>query len=217
MTTSTTKIDLSRPVEAVCKRTGRVVPLGTARSYTPMNRQREAGVLIQTATCPCSATSNNLWYADGRDYCHLDQWTLRNVVEVPAIGTEMRCLGYYTIRGKVIAHIPGGGAVVQSSLSATAVYVLDANLRDPSGDLWAVVPEKPNRTVYRNIYADGSFGSTEHGSYTDALAHTKYGKVAVGYLKQTLNGDGAVIDARVYGRTPQLRTRGGAATNPFAK
>ena len=214
---TTTKIDLSRPVEAVCKRTGRVVPLGKSRPYTSRHRQPEAEPLIQTETGPCTHTSNSLWYADGRDYCRFNLWTLRNVSEVPAIGTELLCRGYSNVRGTVIAHTPSGDVVIQLSRISGKAYILDAALRDGAGDQWAVVSANPNRTVYRNIYADGSFGGSEHTTHADAVAHTKYDKVAVGYLEQTLNGEGAIIDARVHTRTPQLRTRGGVSTNPFAK
>jgi hypothetical protein len=214
---TTTKIDLSRPVEAVCKRTGRVVPLGMAKPYRA-SYVKPGERLIKTTRSPCQTTGNETWYDDGRDYCHRDAWTLRNVAAPAAkVGDKVRCLGYAAITGKVIALTDAGQLVVQKTGSVTSsAYIVGADLRDADGDLWEVVPDAPNVTVYRNIYADGTIGSTEHRSYTDALAHTKYGKVAVGYLKQVRTTNGEIVNAAVYPRRPQLRTRSGGTVNPFA-
>lgn len=205
MTTTTNAIDLSRDVEAVCRRTGTVIPMGRAKPYA--NR---AG-LIQTERAPCSNTSNSLWYADGRDYCHLDAWTLRNVAGGLAIGTEVRLGNSDRYRGKVVALGANGIAIV--AISGGDLYQLDKDLRDKDGDQWRVV--RLETVAFFNVYADGIVGVTAHKTLDDAAARTQYGRVAIGAIQQVRNDDGVITAAKVVNYTPRLRTRDGT-TNPFA-
>lgn len=52
------------------------------------------------------------------------------------------------------------------------------------------------KTIYRNVYADGSVGETAHADEVAAKARTKYGRVRVGTLKQTFH-DGVLVDANL--------------------
>lgn len=68
------KIDTTKPLEAVNKATGKVVPMEFASAEDSLTEGA-----FRTKKGPCNSTSNNTWYADGRDYCHHNQWFIRNV------------------------------------------------------------------------------------------------------------------------------------------
>lgn len=207
---TTTKIDLSRPVEAVCKRTGRVVPLGMAKPYRPS--YAEPGErFIQTTRSPCQFTSNETWYDDGRDYCHLDAWTLRNVADTVTVGTTLVTGGMGTFQGKVIAILPDNGCVVEHTTGR--LYRLNASLVDTDGDQWR--KHEPETKVYINVYADGTVGSTRHKSQDEAALRSKYGKTRVGIPRQTLRG-GVIVDALMQATTPVMRSASNpSGINPF--
>jgi len=74
-------VNWTKPIEAVEKATGRVVPMELlekdARNFDPP--------LYLTTHSPGS-NSNNYWKADGRDNCANDKWFIRNTVTpTPAI------------------------------------------------------------------------------------------------------------------------------------
>lgn len=207
-----TMIDMNRPVEAVRKSDGKVVPLGMPKP-TEYNGGRVTRFATETAPCP--DTSNELWYADGRNYCYLNQWTVRNV-PVATLGTQLRH-AYFT--ATVFAVAPNGDLMVETKGTSPSYYRLDAaTLTDTDGDTWVIVEESPtpppSLPVYRNIYADGTIGRTAHETRREAMLYSTYGKVRVGVLTQRTE-DGEVVGAFVTSTEPQLRTRDGV-TNPFA-
>jgi hypothetical protein len=209
-----TMIDMNRPVEAVRKSDGKVVPLGMPKPTT-----MGVGAVARFATekGPCQSTSNELWYMDGRDYCYRKEWTIRNVPAV-ALGTLLRCR---TFDATVVAVAPSGDLMVETTGSSPCYYRLDAaTLKDTDGDTWEVVvppPPAPSMVdVYRNIYADGSIGRTAHKTRQEAMRYSTYGKVRVGILEQEMEGD-LVVEASVSPTAPQLREYDNpTGYNPYA-
>lgn len=79
-----------------------------------------------------------------------------------------------------------------------ATELRNADGRKASGSLHSpddVIVKVVVTEQFRNIYADGTIGETVHKTEQDAKDRTKYGKVRVGVLKQTLN-DGKLVAAR---------------------
>jgi len=74
----TTVIDITRPLEAVRKSDGKIVPMTYASGP-------DANGMFKTTDCPCGATSNENWHMDGRDWCLNNEWFIRNAA--PAIRT----------------------------------------------------------------------------------------------------------------------------------
>ena len=66
------KIDWEKPIEAVSKTDGRVVPMVV--SYV-------VNGCYFTESCPDPSESNRQWYRDGGNYCHKKLWYIRNVKE----------------------------------------------------------------------------------------------------------------------------------------
>jgi len=69
-------LDLSKPLEAVEKATGRVVPVtfgGRGTRHYGLNTE----TAFHTKESPADDTNDN-WYLDGRDYCYQDKWLIRN-------------------------------------------------------------------------------------------------------------------------------------------
>jgi len=74
-------VDWTKPIEAVEKATGRVVPMtfyktrkaGSIGGNYPLNDD------YYTTEAPCNATSNSGWNADGSDHCGCNAWFIRNV------------------------------------------------------------------------------------------------------------------------------------------
>lgn len=196
-------IDMNRPVEAVRKSDGKVVPLGMPTATTAGNGDVPR---FRTKKGPCPNTSNDLWYIDGRDYCHHNAWTIRNVNPAITVGTKMRCARVCRVTGTVAAFTSDGGFIIQRDGSKQLWLIEKGSFRDPDGDRWEVVPTPVEATVYRNIYADGTIGETGHEKLLAAEYGSKYGKVRVGILTQRLRGD-EVIGATALPTTPQLRTR----------
>jgi len=74
-------VDWAKPIEAVEKATGRVVPMKFSETVD-MGR---TGTMHTTSESP-AGNSNNNWYPDGRDWCSNDAWFIRNTVTpTPAI------------------------------------------------------------------------------------------------------------------------------------
>lgn len=70
-------IDITKPLEAVHKETGRVVPMTFASRCTLSGARFEGG--FYTTEAPCNSTSNSGWFADGTDMCSHNKWFIRNV------------------------------------------------------------------------------------------------------------------------------------------
>lgn len=64
-------IDWTKPIEAVEKATGRVVPM------TFRNKRDDR--TYNTTDAPDGYTSNAQWYPDGRNWCSRNAWFVRNV------------------------------------------------------------------------------------------------------------------------------------------
>lgn len=75
------KIDLNKPIEAVHKITGRVVPMVYLRTM----RGRDLEGDFYTEKSPCTAESNAAWHGDGSDFCWRNMWFVRNVAEEPKV------------------------------------------------------------------------------------------------------------------------------------
>lgn len=69
-------IDVERPLEAVHKATGGIVPMEFAAMAPDL-----ADGAFYTMEAPCPETSNSAWAADGEDWCNHKQWIIRNVKE----------------------------------------------------------------------------------------------------------------------------------------
>jgi hypothetical protein len=74
-------VDWTKPIEAVRKSDGRVVPV----TVKPGGPERMLGAMIyRTFEIPDDDDTNQNWHADGRDFCCLKKWYIRNVT-MPAI------------------------------------------------------------------------------------------------------------------------------------
>lgn len=69
-------IDVKRPLEAVHKTTGKIVPM----KFKKMLHGALDGAFTTVAS-PCTSTSNNTWSVDGEDWCSHKEWIIRNVKE----------------------------------------------------------------------------------------------------------------------------------------
>lgn len=65
-------------------------------------------------------------------------------------------------------------------------------------------------TVYRNVYADGTTGASEHKSFNDARDRSKIGRTRVGILT-LVKENGSVISTSYVAAVPYTRTSGKAA------
>ncbi len=70
-----TKIDITKPLEAVETATGRVVPLTFSRLASDPRYPGQ----FYTTDAPCNSTSNTMWSLTGEDRCYAKKWTIRNV------------------------------------------------------------------------------------------------------------------------------------------
>lgn len=133
---------------------------------------------------------------------------LRNVV-VAALDTSKPL---QTVDGKAVTFLTkteDGRLVVEVSYrdyGAIGGYRKATELRNADGRKGTGTVHSPDDVIvkvlvteqFRNVYADGTIGSTIHANEQDAKDRSKYGKVRIAVLKQTLT-DGKVTSARVQG------------------
>lgn len=136
-----------------------------------------------------------------------------SLTPTPAVGTRLRVKAPYTMYGTVIA-VSTKCVVVESEKAPSILYRLDTEtLKDQDGDTWERVPTQ--RTRYRNVYADGTCSPDTHPTEAAARQLTKYGKVRIGIIEETREGD-KTVSARMITTVPQLRTAHLNAHNPYA-
>ena len=70
-------IDTSKPMEAVRKSDGKTVPVTLDRMGGYHGDEDDGRFL--TKECPDGSETNELWNADGSDFCYYDKWFVRNV------------------------------------------------------------------------------------------------------------------------------------------
>lgn len=211
---NTSIIDTSKPLEAVCKSTGRVVPMEYKCRGTLFGKP-----VLYTKKAPCPGTSNGTWHADGSDYFHHDAWYIRNVESIDWNG-QLR-----TREGSSIVTLEGtledGRRVVsfrRFGSKITQIVNADGRIDDREGRTSGddvVNPHEPLVREYRNIYANGQIGLTVHKEWADVIARSTYNHTRVGVLINETRG-GKIVSSRVQAAEPQLRTRDNpAGINPF--
>jgi hypothetical protein len=139
---------------------------------------------------------------------------LRNVATAPVLDTTQPL---QTVDGKKVSYIgklEDGRIVVSihyatwSGQPATELRYADGRKSSipgtTSGD--DVIVKVTTTHRYRNIYADGSMGETTHDTEDAAKLRSKYGKVRVGVLHQTLE-NGKLVRAALTAGTPWFRNR----------
>lgn len=72
-------VDWTKPIEAVHKTTGRVVPM----EYDRPELSSTGHVMWHRTRQSPEQRSNENWYESGEDYCSNREWYIRNVVEQP--------------------------------------------------------------------------------------------------------------------------------------
>lgn len=209
-----TIVDWKKPLEAVRKTDGKVVPV-TLRGGPDYNGH------YTTYECPNEAETNTLWYADGADRCSRNLWFIRN-----ANGATLDVKQpLQTVDGKAVTYLgklEDGRIAVQIHHKWPNVPAME--LRYPDGRKSAragvtsgddVIVKVVKKSVFLNVYADGTVGSTKHKTEEAARHATKFGKVRVAILEQLFEND-VQVDARVI--TPaakwyrDVRTSGRIAT-----
>lgn len=74
-----------------------------------------------------------------------------------------------------------------------------------------IIPQVERVTVYRNVYADGTTGSSEHKSFNGARDRSKIGKTRIGILK-LVKENGVAVSSDYTPALPYTRIRGAAAS-----
>jgi hypothetical protein len=208
-------IDLTKQLEAVHTKTGRIVPMVLAK-HVP------GSGYFTTTMAPCSATSNQSWLVSGQDYCMKKEWTIRNVA-APAVdwskpvqtrsGTKAKYLAN-TDDGRVVVEINYGRGDTQLKAVPASGRTFPASVE--SADDIINVPVKP-LIRFINAYADGTFGASAHSTRAAAEVATKYGKVRVGILEQH-RVDGKLVHAIMHQTAARRRdyANPNGAANPWA-
>lgn len=195
------KIDTTKPLEAVNKQTGKVVPLTFKGMWNG---------LIQTTTAPCDATSNELWRTDGTDRCFMNEWTLRNVDN--ALDTSKPLQTRSGLPVDFVGRLEDGRLAVKYRFFGNhEIRVVESDGRVGSvrgAESMDDVINKPTKPVvtFQNVYANGTVGSTKHQTLEAAQKRSQYGKVRVGIL-QVERIDGGITFARTIPTRGFLRTR----------
>lgn len=105
--------------------------------------------------------------------------------------------------------------VVKGGLYGSFFLLDRRTLRDQDGDLWS--PEPPAPVVrWFNVYDDGSFGTTAHASFEDALDHSRCDKTRIGVMEKVYER-GIVTSSKLHSTTPQRRSSANPeGVNPYA-
>jgi hypothetical protein len=88
--------------------------------------------------------------------------------------------------GRIVVQVTYTGGFGPGTIATELRYADGRKSNRPgvtSGD--DVIVKVVEKVVYRNVYADGTTGSTQHASADDAKMRSKYGKVRIGVLKTT--------------------------------
>lgn len=125
-------VDWGKPIEAVEKITGRVVPM----EYLETDAEHFDPPLHLTTESPAS-NSNMYWKDDGKDNCRTDAWYIRNVEEPQPVHTHT-----YDFSGMTITGLPvpdGFAEVMKHTIVGSTVtgIVIDApyslSIQTPNG------------------------------------------------------------------------------------
>lgn len=132
-----------------------------------------------------------------------------------AIGTKVSTIGG-AFTGEVIARGVDDGNIVAVVKADGCAYIVNLQtMLDNDGDKWTVV--LPEKTVYINVYDDGTFGK-EHVSHEDAVNYSQYYKTRIGIVTKVIDGNGNTIRSQMNSTVPQYRSpfyKNGM--NPYAK
>lgn len=108
-------VDWTKPIEAVHRETGRVVPMELYRIVG------ESYTYAETYAAPDPDTSNCKWNKDGSDCCSYQQWYIRNVAQSqPVVGPMMTITGFPIPQGfiDVMKHTYVGGDITGLIITA---------------------------------------------------------------------------------------------------
>jgi hypothetical protein len=208
-----TKIDWNRPLETV-----EGVPVTFLRHQS--SGTKTAVVRTEGAVC----TNRGVVHPKGANFVFKDDGKhafgsapdIRNVAATAPVLDVTKQL--QTVDGKKVSFLgrmEDGRIVISvayatwSGQPATELRFADGRKSSltgvTSGDDVIVKVVKTER--YRNIYADGTMGSTVHDTEEAAKLRSQYGKVRVGVLHQTLE-DGKLVRATMIAASPWFRSRG---------
>lgn len=131
------------------------------------------------------------------------------------IGTKMTALDG-VMAGEVIARGVDDGNIVAVVKADGCAYIVNLQtMVDHDGDKWTVV--LPEKTVYINVYDDGTCG-LEHNNHADAAAFSKYYKTRIGIITKVVDDSGNIIRSQMNATTPQFRSPlYPDGMNPYAK
>lgn len=125
-------VDWMKPIEAVEKATGRVVPM----EFLETDAEHFDPPLYLTTESPAH-NSNIYWRKDGRDNCSIDAWFIRNVEEARSAHTHTYDFATMTVTG---IPVPEGFAEVMKHTivgSTITGIVIDApyslSIQTPNG------------------------------------------------------------------------------------
>lgn len=213
-----TKIDWTKPLEAYRARDGKVVPvtLRTTRGcHAPLGTR-------YTNECPNANEANHGWNEDGSSACIMKLWVIRNAVAnaldttkplQTVDGKKVTFVGKLD-DGRIVVEVTYGGW--QKPVATELRYADGRKTRTPgitSGD--DVVVKVVKKSVFLNVYSDGTIGQTKHKTKEAARHATKYGKVRVAILEQLFEDDvqvGARVNAAAAPWYRDARILGRAAT-----
>jgi hypothetical protein len=142
------------------------------------------------------------------------QWSVRNVVAAALDTTKQ----LQTVDGKAVSYIgklEDGRIVVAISYAtwsgqpATELRFADGRKSSRPGETSGddVIVKVVRKEQFRNVYADGTMGESIHTTEEAAKLRSKYGKVRVGVLHQTLE-NGKLVRATMTAASPWFRSRG---------
>lgn len=203
----TTKLDLTKPLELT---DGTPVTLRRVQSGGAFDGAFNGGTRSFNADgTPFFSSNYALPYLHGR--------TVRNVAEFPTLDLTKTLQTRDGKPAKFLGKLDDGRLAFEVEYKGykghAAVELRYADGRKTTA--WGVtsgddVVEKPvvKTQKFRNVYADGSIGTTAHKTEDAARFGTKYGKVRIAILVQDFE-DGKLVDARVVSSvTPWFRSAG---------
>lgn len=104
----------------------------------------------------------------------------------------------------LVARTVNGGFIAKDRMSSKVMAFSELGECLETGH-FRLANKQPHVTkTYRNIYSDGSTGSTTHTDWDDAIERSKYGKTRVGVMITTLE-DNQIACVRVQPTVPQYR------------
>ncbi|EQB10393.1 hypothetical protein [Novosphingobium lindaniclasticum] len=211
-TTKLAKIDVTKPLQLADG-----TPVAFARrSHMSMDGYE---VIIKPNTTGREVGQHRHFRADGI-HVHSTLPNLQNVLEATldtskplqtSDGKPVTFVGKLE-DGRLVVQVGYGSAF--SRTQATELRFADgrksAAVGVTSGD--DVIVKVTKTEKFRNVYADGTLGTTAHKTEEAARQNVKFGKVRIGILKQVFE-DGTLVDARMVPLTPTYRNRGVTVRN----